>query len=465
MGKTAATRVLSVDGMQLMPTRRPRHVRNLLEEGKAKIVCHRPFTIQLLYESKTFVQDIEKCVDTGYQYIGTSLKSETAEYDSKEIKLLGDEKQKHDDQRMHRRTRRNRKRYRKPRFDNRRKPEGWLPPSTQHKFDQHLREIEKDIETTPVTDVYIEVGEFDPALLKAIEKGEPVPEGEDYQHGDLYRQYSLRAAVFSRDRHRCTVCGRGVEDGAILHAHHALYWQGRHGNSLDELLTVCEKCHTTANHQKGGKLWGLKPKAARLEDTTFMNVLRWKLYNTLRDKYPEIRIHLTYGAHTKLSRNMLELEKSHANDAYAMGRFHPSERADTVYTKKIRRNNRILEKFYDAKYTDKRDGKEKTGKELGCERTNRREPRTGDKNLRFFRLKKTQKGRRVIRTEHYPIRPGDTILFDRNKYISKGCHCNGKRVMLDNGKSVAVSNINVLKYAAGWMYFDVIYRKESRLLP
>ena len=44
--------VLSNSGERLMPTFRLGKVRRLLKDGKAKIVKHHPFTIQLLYDSK-----------------------------------------------------------------------------------------------------------------------------------------------------------------------------------------------------------------------------------------------------------------------------------------------------------------------------------------------------------------------------------------------------------------------------
>ena len=43
--------VLSNSGERLMPTFRLGKVRRLLKDGKAKIVKHHPFTIQLLYKS------------------------------------------------------------------------------------------------------------------------------------------------------------------------------------------------------------------------------------------------------------------------------------------------------------------------------------------------------------------------------------------------------------------------------
>ena len=72
--------VLSNSGERLMPTFRLGKVRHLLKDGKAKIVKHHPFTIQLLYDSKTNTQPIEICEDVGYNYIGISVKSQSHEY-------------------------------------------------------------------------------------------------------------------------------------------------------------------------------------------------------------------------------------------------------------------------------------------------------------------------------------------------------------------------------------------------
>ena len=84
--------VLSNNGERLMPTFRLGKVRHLLKDGKAKIVKHHPFTIQLLYDSKTNTQPIEICEDVGYNYIGISAKSQSHEYVSAQYDTLQDEK-------------------------------------------------------------------------------------------------------------------------------------------------------------------------------------------------------------------------------------------------------------------------------------------------------------------------------------------------------------------------------------
>lgn len=437
-----------------MPTVRYGLVRHMLKDGRAVIYCRKPFTIQLTYISSEYIEPLELCIDTGAQHIGISLKSNKREFVSEQRDLLKDEKEKHDDCHMYRQTRRNRLRYRKPRFNNRvaSKKEGWFAPSLKNKADQHIMLIQLLTAVAPIKDIYLEVGSFDTQLLDAIAKGLPIPEGADYQQGTLYGEETLRKAVFQRDNYTCQVCGHTIKDGVKLHTHHFLYWKGRHGDRLDELCTVCEKCHTSANHQKGGKLygWGEDKHFKSYVAAVFMNIVRWYIVNQVKDLVPDAKVHTTYGAATKLARKDLNIDKSHINDAYAMGVFHPLERAKEQHFQKVRRNNRCLEKFYDAKYIDIRDGKKKSGKELGCQRTNRREPRMSEKNLRIFHGERVSKGRRSIRRQRYSIRPGDVVLFNCQKYVSKGCHFNGTRVMLNTGKSVSINKIQIICHTGGW---------------
>ena len=110
--------------------------RRLMKQGRAKIFKHRPFTIMILDRADGEVQEIEYKSDTGYLHVGISVCSEKHEYMSRQMDLLDDEVEKHNDRRKYRRTRRNRKRYRKARFDNRigkfrkveKRGEKWLPP-------------------------------------------------------------------------------------------------------------------------------------------------------------------------------------------------------------------------------------------------------------------------------------------------------------------------------------------------
>ena len=67
---------------------------------------------------------------------------------------------------MYRRIRRQRLRYRKPRFKNRRIDKSWLAPSIQHKLDSHVRIIQKITSVLPITKARVEVANFDIQKIK-----------------------------------------------------------------------------------------------------------------------------------------------------------------------------------------------------------------------------------------------------------------------------------------------------------
>ena len=135
--------VLNKDGQPLMPTERCGKVRRLLRDGKAKVVRRCPFTIRLLYETTGHTQPITLGVDAGSRHIGLSAPTEDKVLYEADVEIRNDIVDLLSSRREQRRGRRYRKtRYRAPRFDNRKRPEGWLAPSVQHKVDAHLRVIE-----------------------------------------------------------------------------------------------------------------------------------------------------------------------------------------------------------------------------------------------------------------------------------------------------------------------------------
>lgn len=416
--------VISKSGERLMPTFRLGKVRHLLKNGRAKIVKHHPFTIQLRYDSRNYVQPVEICEDVGYEYIGISVKSQSHEYVSAQYDTLKDEKERHDSCRKYRRTRRNRLRYRKPRFKNRKRVEGRLAPSLEHKKQLNISLINMYCAVIPIKHITVEVGSFDIALLKAIREGKEIPEGVDCQRGPRYKMATLREAVFYRDNYTCKICGRSTfKDKAILFAHHMFYWKGRHGCSSSELITVCGKCHTPTNHKKGGKLFGFGKnlKFADLSGAAFMNAVRWQIVNKLRNTYGKEFVSITYGAMTKEQRRLLNIEKSHSNDAYAMGKYHPSNRCSFEHYIKNRRNNRILERFYDAVYIDSRTGKRATGQTLFSCRINRNRNKDSE-NLHKYRQRKVKKGYRAFRRKTVNLHPGDIVSLNGENLVVFGTH-------------------------------------------
>src|SRR5260370_27704648 len=67
--------MLNCHGQPFMPCQ-PRKARVLLKEGKAKVVRMVPFTLQLLYGSSGYKQEVSLGIDAGSQHIGVSATTE-----------------------------------------------------------------------------------------------------------------------------------------------------------------------------------------------------------------------------------------------------------------------------------------------------------------------------------------------------------------------------------------------------
>lgn len=436
--------VLDVNGLPLMPTERCGYVRKLLKSNKAQVVSGNPFTIQLLYETENNTQDIDLKIDAGYQHIGISACTDNKELFSGELKLLENQSKRLDDRRAYRHTRRNRLRYRKPRFDNRRRPDQWLAPSIQHKLDSHKKVIRKLMCLLPITKIYVETANFDIQALK-----NPSISGEKYQKGEMYDFRNLREYTFYRDGYTCQICGKNAfRDGAVLRMHHIGYWKNDHSNTPANTLTLCSKCHTSRNHQKGQILYGLQPKQKSFKPETFMSTVRRMLITQLRDEYT-IPVVETFGYLTKSKRIDLQLDKTHYNDAYCVGDKQPKHRCEPVFWQEKRKNNRCLAKFYDAKYVDARTGQKATGKELFNGRTTRNKNLNGE-NLHPYRQQKISKGRVSIRRQRYPYQPHDTVLWRNRTFEVVGTQNCGTYVSIKNNdfkKVVSTKRLQPFKYA------------------
>ena len=426
--------VISKSGKPLMPTNRHGKVRILLKEKKAKVIQSKPFTIQLLYDSKEYTQPVSLGIDSGYTYIGYSAITEGTELISGEVELLSGQSERLKEKSMYRKQRRQRLRYRKPRFDNRAIPKGWLAPSIQHKLDSHIRFIEKLKKILPITNITIEVANFDTHKLK-----NPSVSGEDYQNGEQKDFFNLREYIFHRDNHTCQVCGAKDKP---LEVHHIGFWKGDRSNRPANLLAACITCHVPANHLEGAKLWGLKPSNKGFKEATFMTMVRWRLVNLLNCNH-------SYGYVTKSKRIELGLDKSHANDAFVIAGGENQVRSEKTNFKQVRRNNRSLEKFYDAKYIDIRTGKKVSGQDLFSGRRCRNKS-LNTENLHKFRGKKLSKGRRSIRTKRYFYQPNDLVRYNNKIYTVKGTQNKGAYVALKNHNKVVKTEMLIpYKFCSG----------------
>ena len=344
--------VLDINGQPLMPTSRCGKVRRLLKTNKAKVIKRCPFTIQLNYETTNHKQEITLGIDAGSKTIGVSASTNTKELYASEVELRNDIVSLLSTRREQRRSRRNRKtRYRAPRFNNRvkSKHKGWLAPSVNNKIDSHITIINNVCSILPVSKIIVEVASFDIQKIKAIETGKEVPTGTDYQAGEQLDFWNVREYVLFRDNHLCTCCKCKTKSGddestkqkrKILNVHH-IESRKTGGNAPNNLITLCEVCHD--DYHKGKIKLNIK-RGAKYNDATFMGIMRWSLYNKLKETY-NIPVQMTYGYITKNTRIKYKLDKTHRIDALCISGNPEAIQLDYVYyQKKIRCHNRQIHK-------------------------------------------------------------------------------------------------------------------------
>ena len=311
MGTIMLVYVVNKNGQPLMPTCNGAKVRVLLKQNRAKVVSKCPFTIKLLYEGTTFTQPLTLGVDTGSKYVGSAVINDTTAevvYES-QTELRDDIKSKMDRRRAFRRGRRNKLRYRPMRFNNRKasKRKERYSPTLISKFQGHKREVEFIKSILPISNIILEVGEFDTQLLQ---DSTLVFHKWDYQRGELYQQENFKQAAKARDGYKCQCCGR---KSCRLEVHHLLPRSRGGSDKLANLITLCSDCHHLA-HSSEEQLLAFQKKFGRkargtLNYATQMNVLR----SMLQKEYPNAEI--TYGFITKDVRRVFGLEKSHIIDA------------------------------------------------------------------------------------------------------------------------------------------------------
>ena len=330
--------VLNKNGLPLMPTHKLGKVRHLLKDDKAKIVKRNPFTIQLKYECENHVQPVTLGIDAGSKHIGLCASTKKEELYCSDVEIRNDIVELLSIRREIRRTRRNHLRYRPVRFNNRNasKPKGWLAPSVMQKIESHLKVVEEVYKIIPISTIIVEVASFDTQLLKAEAEGKTIS-GKDYQNGEMLG-YNTREYVLFRDNHTCQHC-HGKSKDKVLEVHH-LESRKTGGNAPSNLITLCKTCH---KNYHASKIELKQIRSEKYNDAAFMGIMRWSLYNELKNIYPNVS--LTYGYITKSNRIKYNLAKEHYNDAYCIAQnFKATPLDKVIYQKKVRCHNRQIHK-------------------------------------------------------------------------------------------------------------------------
>lgn len=198
--------VIDTDKKPLNPIH-PAQARQLLRNGKAAIFRIFPFTL-ILKESRpdTDAQPLRIKIDPGAKFTGIAIVNDSTgdvvfasvlQHRGFAIKesLLS--------RRQIRRSRRNRKtRYRQPRFDNRRRPEGWLPPSLMSRVHNINTWVKRLSKFSNITAISQELVKFDNQIMQ-----NPEISGNEYQQGTL-AGYETRRYLLEKWGRNCVYCGK-----------------------------------------------------------------------------------------------------------------------------------------------------------------------------------------------------------------------------------------------------------------
>ena len=327
--------VISKQGTPLMPTERFGKVRRILKNSLAHVVRRIPFTIQLDYDTTDFTQPITLGIDAGSKHIGVSATTTEKELYAADVELRNDIVDKLSTRREQRRTRRNRLRHRKPRFDNRvsSKNKGWLAPSIENKIHTHMSVVKNVCNILPVSNIVVETASFDMQKIKHLDI-----QGEEYQQGEQFGFWNVREYVLWRDGHVCQHC-HGKSKDPVLNVHH-LESRKTGGDAPSNLITICETCHKAYHRGK----FELKIKRGKpLRDAAFMGIMRCVFYKRLKKEYPNVS--MTFGYITKNTRITNNLPKEHYVDARCIsGHQQAKPMGYYFYQKKVRCQNRQIHK-------------------------------------------------------------------------------------------------------------------------
>ncbi|MCP4113144.1 MAG: HNH endonuclease, partial [Desulfobacteraceae bacterium] len=139
-----------------------------------------------------------------------------------------------------RRNRRSRLRYKKPRFLNRTRPEGWLPPSLMSRVLNVGTWVKRIIKVAPVTAISQELVRFD-----TQQTTNPEISGTVYQQGEL-SGYEVREYLLEKWGRKCAYCGK---DNVPLEIEHIRAKSRGGSDRVSNLTLACTKC----NQRKGNK--------------------------------------------------------------------------------------------------------------------------------------------------------------------------------------------------------------------
>jgi len=294
--------------------------RKLLSAGRASIYRRYPFTIILRCKVvDAEIQALRLKIDPGSKRTGLAIvNDETGDVVfAAELEHRGEQiKKAMDSRRALRRGRRSRKtRYRKPRFLNRRRKEGWLPPSLTSRIYNTETWIRRLCNLCPITAISMELVKFDTQAMQ-----NPEISGVEYQQGAL-QGYEVREYLLEKFGRQCVYCGA---DSVPLQVEHIVPKARGGTNRVSNLTLACEPCNLRKGNKTAEEFGHPKVQAQAkkpLKDAAAVNTTRWALYRRIQGI--GLSVEVGTGGRTKYNRCTRHLPKAHWLDAACVGASTP----------------------------------------------------------------------------------------------------------------------------------------------
>lgn len=307
----------------------PARAREFMKKGRAKVFKCYPFTIMLpdriVEESTTHSHRIK--IDPGSKTSGIAvIQEETGRVtNALEISHRGQQiKDSLASRRALRRGRRNRKtRYRKPRFLNRTRKAGWLPPSLESRIANIETWVRRIRKVCPITAISQELVRFD---LQQMQN--PEISGIEYQHGVLFG-FEVKEYLLQKWGRKCAYCGA---ENVPFEIEHILAKSKGGSNRVSNLCLSCHFCNQSKGNKPVEEFLKKKPEVLKrilaqaktpLKDAAAVNATRWELYRRLQ--LTGLPVEVGSGGRTKFNRKIRGIEKTHWADAACVGESTPSQ--------------------------------------------------------------------------------------------------------------------------------------------
>jgi len=323
--------VIDTEYRQLMPCTR-RKARKLLTARKAAVYSFQPFTIVLHSPVKPNNQPMQLKLDPGSKVSGIAL---VATFAKRGLVCIWAANLHHRGQQIrndilsraaNRRARRSRKtRYRKPRFDNRTRPKGQIPPSLKHRVLTTVSIAKKLLKFTPVSSLAVESVKFDYSLLELYEKDITLSHLEPKEAESIrnYAKITVRAFLLEKYSYKCVYCD---DKANTLHKEHIESRAIGGSNRLSNLVLACKPCNVRKGKMsiddfladKPERLKAIKAKLKKgLKDAAAVNTTRLALVKALEEL--ELPVTTSNGVITSFNRRNQGYPKDHWIDAACVG--------------------------------------------------------------------------------------------------------------------------------------------------